>query len=79
MVKIPKKKSEKVADSGRSCSVIGCVKSAVRSVSRNAVKDKNLNVSDTGKRVFLCTSHYKGLTKKAKKDKLYEKWRRNGK
>lgn len=78
MVKIPKRKDAKNPKLDRPCGVIGCGKSAVRSVSRNTVKEKKLNVSDAGKRVHLCQDHYKSISKKSKKDKLYEKWRREG-
>ncbi|MHA1312856.1 MAG: hypothetical protein ACTSSI_02585 [Candidatus Helarchaeota archaeon] len=78
MVKIPKSMKENVRKSNRICSVIGCGKAATRSVSQNKIKDKDMSVESDGKRVYLCNEHYKTISKKTKKDKLYEKWRREG-
>jgi hypothetical protein len=60
---------------GVKCSVSGCGKEAVRSVSTGKAKSAGLNVSVNEKRVYLCKEHYKEFKKKTKKDKTIDKWR----
>ncbi len=62
---------------GVKCSVIGCEKEAVRSVSRQALASLSLNfdVGGSGRRVYLCEEHYKAYKKAAKKVRRMEKWR----
>jgi hypothetical protein len=62
-------------DKGVKCSVSGCGREAVRSVSTGKVKSAGLNVSSNEKRVYLCREHYKDFKKKTKKDKTIDKWR----
>lgn len=57
------------------CSVEGCNKEAVRSISANKVKAYGLKVSE-GRRAYLCKDHYKEYKKASKKDKIIERWRR---
>ena len=60
---------------GVNCSVSGCGREAVRSVSTGKVKSAGFNVSSNEKRVYLCREHYKEFKKKTKKDKTIDKWR----
>ena len=62
-------------DKGVKCSVSGCNKDAVRSLSTGKTKSAGLNVDSSEKRVYLCKEHYKEFKKKTKKDKTIEKWR----
>lgn len=60
---------------GEKCSVSGCGKDAIRSLSTEKAKSAGLNVDSAGKRVYLCRDHYKEFKKKTKKDKTIDKWR----
>ena len=60
---------------GVKCSVSGCGREAVRSISTGKAKSVGLNVSSNEKRVYLCREHYKEFKKKTKKDKTLDKWR----
>ena len=60
---------------GVKCSVSGCGKEAVRSLSTGKAKSAGLNVSSNEKRVYVCKEHYKEYKKKTKKDKVLDKWR----
>jgi thymidine kinase len=62
-------------DKGVTCSVSGCSKEAVRSISTEKAKSAGVKVGSGQKRVFLCKEHYKEFKKKTKKDKTLEKWR----
>ncbi len=62
-------------DKGQKCSVSGCGREAVRSISAAKVKAAGLNVSVKDKRVYICREHYKEYKKKTKKDKTIDKWR----
>ena len=62
-------------DKGVKCSVSGCGREAVRSVSTGKAKSAGLKVSSNEKRVYLCREHYKEFKKKTKKDKTIDKWR----
>jgi hypothetical protein len=59
---------------GVKCSVVGCDKEAVRSLSREKVSAARLKVDGT-RRSYLCKDHYKEYKKETKKDKMLEKWR----
>jgi hypothetical protein len=61
-------------DKGAKCSVTGCGKDAVRSISADKVKTAGLRIGDE-KRSYLCKEHYKEYKKKTKKEKQVEKWR----
>lgn len=61
-------------DKGVKCSVTGCGKDAVRSLSSQKVKAAGLKIG-TERRAYLCKEHYKEFKKKTKKDKQLEKWR----
>ena len=60
---------------GVRCSVSGCSKEAVRSLSTSKAKSAGLNVDSGKKRAYLCREHYKEFKKKTKKDKTIDKWR----
>lgn len=62
---------------GVKCSVVGCDKEAVRSLSREKVSAAGLKVSGT-RRSYLCKDHYKEFKKETKKEKMLEKWRYKG-
>jgi thymidine kinase len=64
-------------DKGVKCSVSGCGREAVRSISTDKAKSARLNVSGSERRAYLCKEHYKEFKKKTKKDKLVDKWRHN--
>lgn len=64
-------------DKGAKCSVSGCGKEAVRSISSEKVKAAGLRV-ESEKRAYLCKDHYKEFKKKTKKDKQLERWRYQG-
>jgi len=59
---------------GVKCSVVGCDKEAVRSLSKEKVSAAGLKVEGT-RRSYLCKDHYKEYKKETKKDKMLEKWR----
>ncbi len=62
-------------DKGINCSVIGCNREAVRSLSTGKAKSAGLNVGSGEKRVYVCKEHYKEFKKKTRKDKTIDKWR----
>ena len=62
---------------GVKCSVVGCDRDSVRSISRDKVSAAGLKV-DGSRRSYLCRLHYKEYKKGSKKDKLLEKWRFKG-
>jgi len=62
-------------DKGEKCSVSGCGKEAVRSVSVDKARAAGLNVGSIEKRAYLCKEHYKEYKKKTKKDNTLERWR----
>ena len=59
---------------GVKCSVVGCDKEAVRSLSKEKVSVAGLKVGEA-RRSYLCKDHYKEFKKETKKDKMLEKWR----
>jgi thymidine kinase len=64
-------------DKGVKCSVSGCSRDAVRSLSMEKAKSAGLNVGGSEKRAYLCKEHYKEFKKKTKKAKTLDKWRYN--
>lgn len=62
---------------GAKCSVVGCDKEAVRSLSTEKVSSAGLNVGEA-RRSYLCKEHYKEFKKETKKEKMLEKWRYRG-
>ena len=62
-------------DKGVRCTVSGCGRNAIRSLSTEKVRSAGLNVGGSERRVYLCKEHYKEYKKKTKKDKQLEKWR----
>jgi hypothetical protein len=64
-------------DKGVKCSVSGCGKDAVRSLSSDKVKLAGLKAVGE-KRAYLCKEHYKEFKKKTKKDKQLEQMRYRG-
>jgi len=65
-------------DKGVKCSVSGCGREAVRSLSTEKVRSAGLNVGSNERRAYLCKEHYKEYKKKTKKDKQLEQWRYKG-
>jgi thymidine kinase len=62
-------------DKGVKCSVGGCSRDAVRSLSTGKAKSAGLSIGSSEKRVYVCRDHYKEFKKKTKKDKTIDKWR----
>ena len=62
---------------GVKCSVAGCDKQAVRTLSAQRVSAAGLMVGGT-RRAYLCKDHYKEFKKETKKDRMLEKWRYRG-
>jgi hypothetical protein len=65
-------------DKGVKCSVSGCGREALRSLSTGKVRSAGLNISSSERRTYLCKEHYKEYKKKTKKDKQLEQWRHKG-
>jgi thymidine kinase len=65
-------------EKGVKCSVSGCGRDAVRSLSTEKVRSAGLNVGSGERRSYLCKEHYKEYKKKTKKEKQLEKWRYTG-
>jgi len=63
---------------GVKCSVSGCSREAIRSLSTEKVRSAGLNVGSSERRSYLCKEHYKEYKKKTKKEKMFEKWRYKG-
>ena len=61
---------------GAKCSVIECNEFAIRSITSSRVKSVGLNISDS-RRTYLCEKHYKEYKKGSKRERRFEKWRRN--
>ncbi len=62
---------------GVKCSVVGCDKQAVRSLSTEKVSTTGLNVGEA-RRAYLCKAHYKEFKRGTKKERMLEKWRYKG-
>lgn len=62
-------------EKGVKCSVSGCSREAIRSISADKVKAAGLSVGSKDNRAFICKEHYKEYKKKTKKDKTLDKWR----
>ncbi len=59
---------------GVKCTVTGCDKDAIRSLSAEKASSAGLNVGQA-KRAYLCKEHYKQFKKGSKKDRMLERWR----
>ena len=62
-------------DKGAPCNVVGCRNSALRSLSKNDMGTSGLSISGDGRRVYLCSDHYKAWKKATKKSKSIERSR----
>lgn len=62
---------------GVSCSVVGCDKQAIRSLSTEKVGAAGLRVGK-GRRAYLCKEHYKEYKRATKREKMAERWRYKG-
>ena len=60
---------------GVRCSVVGCEREAVRSLSPEQMAGVGLNVGNA-RRVYLCDEHYKLYKKRKRKERMIESWRR---
>lgn len=60
---------------GVECSVSGCSKKAVRSLSVARVKSAGLKIDSGGRRAYICKKHYRDYKKKTKKEKQIKQWR----
>jgi hypothetical protein len=60
---------------GVKCSVIGCCREAVRSLSAEKVSIAGLNITCSERRAYLCESHYKEFKRRTKKERKLEQWR----
>jgi len=63
---------------GVKCSVSGCGKEAIRSISAEKVRSAGLKVGSGERRAYLCKEHYREYKKKTKKEKKVEQWRYKG-
>lgn len=61
---------------GTKCSIIDCNEFAIRSISSRKVKSVGLNIPES-RRTYLCEKHYKEYKKGGKRERRFEKWRRN--
>jgi len=59
---------------GVRCSVVGCEKEAVRSISSEQMAGVGLEVGSV-RRVYLCEEHYKLYKKRKRKERMIEAWR----
>ncbi len=57
------------------CSISGCQKDAIRSLSAEKVRAADLRMGADERRAYLCKEHYKEYKKKTKKEKRVEQWR----
>ncbi|MEA2089640.1 MAG: hypothetical protein U9O89_02640 [Thermoproteota archaeon] len=62
---------------GVKCSVVGCNKDAVRSLSAERVAAAGLKVGSK-RRAYLCKEHYKEFKKATKEKHKLQKWRYKG-
>ena len=62
-------------EKGVKCTVSGCSREAVRSISADKVKAAGLSINTKENRAFICREHYKEYKKKSKKDKTLDQWR----
>lgn len=60
-------------EKGAKCTVEGCGRDAVRSISTPKARAAGLKVG--GRRAYLCEEHYKEYKRGSRKEKLVEKWR----
>jgi len=64
-------------EKGVGCSVVGCRRVAIRSLSVEKVGPSGLQLREA-RRAYLCEEHYKEFKKRTKKAKMLEKWRQMG-
>ena len=57
---------------GATCSVEGCGKPAVRSISAVKAAAAGLKISASGRRVYLCRDHYKEYKKRTRRERELE-------
>lgn len=62
---------------GENCSVAGCDKEAVRSLTNEKVSSAGLQVG-TARKAYLCKEHYKEYKRKTRTERKLEKWRHQG-
>ena len=62
---------------GEKCSVAGCDKEAVRSLTNEKVSSAGLKAGTTRK-AYLCKEHYKEYKRKTRPERKLEKWRYQG-
>ncbi|HID91312.1 TPA: hypothetical protein EYP44_05065 [Candidatus Bathyarchaeota archaeon] len=62
---------------GAVCSVVGCDKAAVRSVSHEWAEEARMDARSTG-RAYLCREHYKELKRRLRKRRRLELMRYKG-
>jgi hypothetical protein len=62
---------------GTLCSVDGCTREAIRSISAAKVEEAGLKIKEA-RRAYLCREHYKEYKKAMKKEKTLERWRYKG-
>jgi len=62
---------------GTLCSVNGCGKEAIRSLSIAKVEEAGLKVKGA-RRAYLCKEHYREYKKAIRKEKTLERWRHKG-
>ncbi len=60
-------------EKGTRCTVVGCGRDAVRSISAPRARAAGLNVE--GRRAYLCEEHYKEYKRGSRKEKMVERWR----
>ncbi|MEM1995362.1 MAG: hypothetical protein QXW32_07840 [Nitrososphaerales archaeon] len=60
---------------GVKCGVEGCGVDAERSISRDKISGTDLKVAGEGRRVYLCSQHYKVWKKATKKDREIDRAR----
>ena len=59
---------------GVKCSVVGCDREAVRSLSAEKVSAAGLRIT-TSRRAYLCREHYKEFKRATKMERLVNRWR----
>lgn len=51
------------------CVVVGCDRSAERSIAKDLAEEAGLKIEESSKRAHLCKEHYKEYKKKSKEDR----------
>ncbi|RLE48690.1 MAG: hypothetical protein DRJ33_08795 [Candidatus Methanomethylicota archaeon] len=63
---------------GQECSISGCSREAVRSISpsfADALAKAGLSIKKGHGRIYLCEEHYKAFKKVRRKEAMLERWR----